>query len=122
MEKREKIIIDTDIGDDIDDAYALALAVRMKKFDILGVTMPITKYSFIVKDVNQLADTIRKAFRIAKMGRPGPVLIDIPKDVTAKKAEYEKENFVPRHDSDNGSRGTHNCICKGFSGSRQMAG
>ena len=54
--------------------------------------MPITKYSFIVKDVNQLADTIRKAFRIAKMGRPGPVLIDIPKDVTAKKAEYEKEN------------------------------
>ena len=63
-----------------------------QEIDIAGVTMPITKYSFIVKDVNQLADTIRKAFRIAKMGRPGPVLIDIPKDVTAKKAEYEKEN------------------------------
>ena len=62
-----------------------------QEIDIAGVTMPITKYSFIVKDVNQLADTIRKAFRIAKMGRPGPVLIDIPKDVTAKKAEYEKE-------------------------------
>ena len=63
-----------------------------QEIDIAGVTMPITKYSFIVKDVNQLADTIRKAFRIAKMGRPGSVLIDIPKDVTAKKAEYEKEN------------------------------
>ena len=63
-----------------------------QEIDIAGVTMPITKYSFIVKDVNQLADTIRKAFRIAKMGRPGQVLIDIPKDVTAKKAEYEKEN------------------------------
>ena len=63
-----------------------------QEIDIAGVTMPITKYSFIVKDVNQLADTIRKAFRIAKMGRPGPVLIDIPKDVTSKKAEYEKEN------------------------------
>ena len=63
-----------------------------QEIDIAGVTMPITKYSFIVKDVNQLVDTIRKAFRIAKMGRPGPVLIDIPKDVTAKKAEYEKEN------------------------------
>ena len=63
-----------------------------QEIDIAGVTMPITKYSFIVKDVNQLADTIRKAFRIVKMGRPGPVLIDIPKDVTAKKAEYEKEN------------------------------
>ena len=63
-----------------------------QEIDIAGVTMPITKYSFIVKDVNQLADTIRKAFRIAKMGRPGPVLIDIQKDVTEKKAEYEKEN------------------------------
>ena len=63
-----------------------------QEIDIAGVTMPITKYSFIVKDVNQLADTIRKAFRIAKMGRPVTVLIDIPMDVTAKKAEYEKEN------------------------------
>ena len=53
--------------------------------------MPITKYSYIVKDVTKLAETIRKAFRIAKTGRPGPVLIDIPKDVTAKVTEYEKE-------------------------------
>ena len=56
---------------------------------IAGITMPITKYNFIVKDVADLADTIRKAFRIAKSGRPGPVLIDIPKDVTANKADYE---------------------------------
>ena len=62
-----------------------------QEIDIAGVTMPITKYSYIVKDVEKLADTIRKAFRIAKTGRPGPVLIDIPKDVTAKVTEYEKE-------------------------------
>ncbi len=52
--------------------------------------MPITKYNYIVKDVTKLAETIRKAFRIAKTGRPGPVLIDIPKDVTAKVTEYDK--------------------------------
>lgn len=60
-----------------------------QEIDITGITLPITKYNFIVKDVNDLADTIRKAFRIAKSGRPGPVLIDIPKDVTSNKAEYE---------------------------------
>ncbi|MFR8548126.1 MAG: biosynthetic-type acetolactate synthase large subunit [Lachnospiraceae bacterium] len=60
-----------------------------QEIDILGVTMPITKHNFIVKDVNKLADTIRWAFRIAQEGRPGPVLIDIPKDVTAGIAEYE---------------------------------
>ena len=54
-----------------------------QEIDIAGVTMPITKHNYIVKDVNNLADTIRKAFVIAKEGRPGPVLIDIPKDVTA---------------------------------------
>ena len=60
-----------------------------QEIDIVGVTLPITKHNFIVKDVTKLADTIREAFRIAKEGRPGPVLIDIPKDVTAKMAEYE---------------------------------
>ncbi len=50
-----------------------------QEIDIAGVTMPITKHNFIVKDVNDLADTIRKAFCIAKEGRPGPVLVDIPK-------------------------------------------
>lgn len=59
-----------------------------QEIDIAGVTMPITKHNYIVKDVNKLADTIRNAFRIAKEGRPGPVLIDITKDVTANKAEY----------------------------------
>lgn len=67
-----------------------------QEIDIVGVTLPITKHNYIVKDVNKLADTIREAFRIAKEGRPGPVLIDIPKDVTAKKAEYEyKVPVVP---------------------------
>lgn len=59
-----------------------------QEIDIAGVTMPITKHGYIVKDVTKLADTIRKAFRIAKSGRPGPVLVDITKDVTANKCEY----------------------------------
>ncbi|WP_066715689.1 biosynthetic-type acetolactate synthase large subunit [Clostridium sp. Marseille-P299] len=59
-----------------------------QEVDIAGITMPITKHNFIVKDIEKLADTIRKAFRIAKTGRPGPVLIDITKDVTAAKYEY----------------------------------
>lgn len=59
-----------------------------QEIDITGVTMPITKHNFIVKDVKELADTIRKAFYIANTGRKGPVLIDIPKDVTASKTEY----------------------------------
>ena len=59
-----------------------------QEVDITGITMPITKHNFIVKDVNDLADIIRRAFYIAQAGRPGPVLIDIPKDITAQKAEY----------------------------------
>ena len=61
---------------------------------ISEVVKPITKASFIVMDVNELADTIRKAFSIAESGRKGPVLIDIPKDVTAAKAEYEAKTPV----------------------------
>ena len=60
-----------------------------QEIDISGVTMPITKHNYIVKNVEELADTIRNAFRIAKEGRPGPVLVDIPKDVTAAVTEYE---------------------------------
>ena len=69
-----------------------------QEIDIAGITMPITKHNFIVKDVEKLADTIRKAFRIARSGRPGPVLIDIPKDVTAKVTEYlpQEVEFPPR--------------------------
>lgn len=59
-----------------------------QEVDITGVTMPITKHNFIVKDVTKLAETVRKAFYIAKKGRPGPVLIDITKDVTAAMCEY----------------------------------
>ncbi|HAJ73776.1 MAG TPA: biosynthetic-type acetolactate synthase large subunit [Lachnospiraceae bacterium] len=60
-----------------------------QEVDIAGVCMPITKYSTIVKDVKKLADTLRRAFVIAKSGRPGPVLVDITKDVTAAMCEYE---------------------------------
>lgn len=60
-----------------------------QEIDIAGITTPITKHNFIVKDVTKLADTIRRAFRIAQKGRPGPVLVDIPKDITAAKTEYE---------------------------------
>ncbi len=59
-----------------------------QEIDIAGITTPITKHNFIVKDVTKLADTIRRAFAIAKKGRPGPVLVDIPKDITAAKTGY----------------------------------
>lgn len=62
-----------------------------QEVDITGITMPITKYNFIVKDITKLADTIRKAFTIAISGRPGPVLIDIPKDVSAAKTDFERK-------------------------------
>ena len=65
-----------------------------QEVDITGITMPITKHNYIVKDVNKLADTVRDAFRIASSGRPGPVLIDICKDVTAAFAEYEPREPV----------------------------
>lgn len=60
-----------------------------QEVDIMGVTMPITKHNFVVKDINELADTIRLAFKIAKSGRPGPVLIDIPKDIQLAVCEFE---------------------------------
>ncbi len=66
-----------------------------QEIDIAGVTMPITKHNFIVKDVTKLADTIRKAFEIARTGRPGPVLVDITKDVTANSTEYVKVTPAP---------------------------
>ena len=69
-----------------------------QEIDIAGITTPITKHNFIVKDVTKLADTIRRAFTIAKKGRPGPVLVDIPKDITAAKTEYQfkKAEEIPR--------------------------
>lgn len=65
-----------------------------QEIDIAGITTPITKYSFIVKDVEKLADTIRRAFSIARKDRPGPVLVDITKDVTANKVEYTPKKPV----------------------------
>lgn len=69
-----------------------------QEVDIAGVTMPITKHSFIVKDVNDLADVVRRAFKIAQSGRPGPVLVDITKDVTAAVTEYTPQSaeLIPR--------------------------
>lgn len=67
-----------------------------QEIDIAGVVMPITKHSFIVKDITKLADTIRRAFKIAQSGRPGPVLVDITKDVTAARYEYEPVKPEPR--------------------------
>ena len=72
-----------------------------QEVDISGIVMPVTKYSFIVKDGNKLADTIRRAFKIAVTGRPGPVLIDITKDVTGESFEYEyKEPEKVSHKAD----------------------
>ncbi|MBQ3599965.1 MAG: biosynthetic-type acetolactate synthase large subunit [Lachnospiraceae bacterium] len=75
-------------------ANALLGKDSFQEVDIAGVTMPITKHSFIVKDVKKLAETVRRAFAIATTGRPGPVLVDITKDVTAAKTEYKK--VVPK--------------------------
>lgn len=61
-----------------------------QEVDIMGMTMPITKHNYMIKDIRDLAPAIRKAFKIAASGRPGPVLVDITKDVTAAKYEYEK--------------------------------
>ena len=67
-----------------------------QEIDITGVTLPITKHNFFVADIAELADTVREAFRIAKSGRPGPVLIDVPKDVQAAVYEYEPQAVVEK--------------------------
>ncbi len=73
-----------------------------QEIDIVGATMPITKHNFIVKEIEDLAPTIRKAFKIAKSGRPGPVLVDITKDVTANKIEFtsKKPEEIKRYSAD----------------------
>ena len=67
-----------------------------QEIDITGVTLPITKHNYFVGSVEDLADTIREAFRLAKSGRPGPVLIDVPKDVQIAQCEYEEKAPVPK--------------------------
>ena len=70
-----------------------------QEVDIMGVTLPITKHNYVVGDVSELADTIREAFKIAKSGRPGPVLVDIPKDVQIAECEYEPAAVVEPYES-----------------------
>ena len=69
-----------------------------QEVDITGITLPITKHNFIVKNIEDLADTIREAFKIAKSGRPGPVLVDIPKDVQQSKFEYTPHEVVEKNE------------------------
>ena len=67
-----------------------------QEIDITGVTLPITKHNYFVGSVEDLADTIREAFKLAKSGRPGPVLIDVPKDVQINTCEYEVQEPVEK--------------------------
>jgi len=75
-----------------------------QEVDIAGVAMPITKHSFIVKDVEKIAETVRRAFYIAQDGRPGPVLVDITKDATENYCEYVKETNIIKPTGKNASR------------------
>lgn len=70
-----------------------------QEVDICGVTLPITKHNYIVKDIRDLADTLREAFRIAKSGRPGPVLVDVPKDVQVAQIEFENKKPEPDYEN-----------------------
>ena len=70
-----------------------------QEVDIAGITMPVTKHNYIIKDIKSLAVNLRRAFRIAKSGRPGPVLVDVTKDVTADKCDYKKAKPLPPKDS-----------------------
>ena len=79
---------------------ALIGADSFQEVYIAGITLPITKHNFVVRNVEDLADTVRRAFYIAASGRPGPVLIDIPKDITAAKTEYEPQAAVVPKRSD----------------------
>ena len=93
MDSVPMVAITCNVGTALTANVAVPMLGRdsFQEIDIAGVTMPITKHNYIVKDVNKLADTIRMAFHIARSGRPGPVLVDITKDVTANSAEYTPE-------------------------------
>ena len=83
-----------------------------QEIDITGITMPITKHNYIVKDINLLADTIRSAFKIATTGRKGPVLIDIPKDISAQVCEYTYKEPQTVADTYDGNCADDNAINK----------
>ena len=83
--------------------------------DTTGITRPCTKHNYLVKDVNKLSYAFHEAFEIAKNGRPGPVLIDIPKDVQFAKGEYSEKNntIIPKHRLFEPSKKTNNkSFCK----------
>lgn len=84
-----------------------------QEVDTVGITRPCVKHNFLVKDVNQLAETIKKAFHIARTGRPGPVLVDIPKDVTAQLAEFHYPKTVAMR--------SYNPVVKGHPGQIRKA-
>ncbi len=73
--------------------------------DVLGITLPITKHNCLIGDVSELADRVREAIAIATAGRPGPVLIDVPKDVQNQKTEYRPHPLPPRHAGERGTGG-----------------
>jgi len=76
-------------------AQALIGKDSFQEVDIAGVTMPVTKHNYIVKDISKLADTVREALKIASTGRPGPVLIDVPKDIQLAKCEFVPQDAAP---------------------------
>ena len=84
-----------------------------QEVDAIGITRPCVKHNFLVKDVNKLAITIKKAFYLATTGRPGPVVVDIPKDVTAEKAEYDYPKVVEMR--------SYNPVIKGHPGQIRRA-
>ncbi|BBD76839.1 biosynthetic-type acetolactate synthase large subunit [Hydrogenophilus thermoluteolus] len=84
-----------------------------QEVDTVGITRPCVKHNFLVKDVNQLAETIKKAFHIARTGRPGPVLVDIPKDITAQLAEFHYPKTVAMR--------SYNPVVKGHPGQIRKA-
>ncbi|GLW60800.1 acetolactate synthase [Hydrogenophilus thermoluteolus] len=84
-----------------------------QEVDTVGITRPCVKHNFLVKDVNQLAETIKKAFHIARTGRPGPVLVDIPKDITAQLAEFHYPKTI--------SMRSYNPVVKGHPGQIRKA-
>ncbi|WP_374260402.1 acetolactate synthase 3 catalytic subunit [Zoogloea sp.] len=84
-----------------------------QEVDTVGITRPCVKHNFLVRDVREIADTIKKAFYLAKTGRPGPVLVDIPKDITAQKCEFEYPQTV--------SMRSYNPVVKGHQGQIKKA-
>ena len=86
-----------------------------QEVDTVGVTRPCVKHNFLVKDVNKLAETMKKAFYIASSGRPGPVVVDVPKDITARSAEYVYPETMSMRSYQPRTRGHNKQIQKGIS-------